>query len=114
MKVNPPQTPHPSQPATVITPILHPQTNQPTLPGVRGRDVDDDAATVDESSDDGEEAAKILKKTQFPDIEKEKKPSEACTKVCACLSKRTGKLQMHQKTLGNLKARTSQQEANGA
>ena len=89
MKVNPPQTPHPSQPATVITPILHPQTNQPTLPGVRGCDVDDDAATVDESSDDGEEAAKILKK-------------------------RTGKLQMHQKTLGNLKARTSQQEANGA
>ena len=36
----------------------------------------------------------MLKKINFPEIEKEKKPSEIATKISQCLAKRVAKLQI--------------------
>lgn len=45
-----------------------------------------------DSSDDGEEAARILKKIAFPDIPK--KPQDASMLVTGCLQKRASKLEV--------------------
>ena len=51
----------------------------------------DDEEGDSDSSDDGEEAARILKKIAFPEISK--KPQDASMLVTGCLQKRVGKLE---------------------
>ena len=50
-----------------------------------------DEEDSDDSSDDGEEAARVLKKIGFP--EPTKKPQDSCTLVSACLQKRVMKIE---------------------
>ena len=45
----------------------------------------------DDSSDDGEEAARVLKKIGFPELTK--KPQDSCTLVSSCLQKRVMKIE---------------------
>ena len=68
----------------------------------------------EESSDDGEEAARLLKKLNFPEVEKEKKPSECCIKISQCLQKRIPKLEGVADKLGAMKSLSEPQKASQA
>ena len=57
-------------------------------------------APSDESSDDGNEQAQMLKKAGFPDIEKDISPAQLSTKVAAAIQKRLKSLETLESKIG--------------
>ncbi|CAE7221088.1 unnamed protein product [Symbiodinium sp. CCMP2592] len=69
--------------------------------GEAAKEEGDGEKSSDDSSDDGEEAARVLKKISFPELTK--KPQDCCSLVSACLQKRVMRIEPIVLKLGEIK-----------